>query len=251
MFSGLSVPPICTSRMWWHSSPTGAIGGVGAQDHRLAAGLSDAGGGTRTPDPRTMIPARFGSTIGNSGPGGHAVGHNCIVTGTAFRVSARVARKTGPSNPRADVLSQLRCRQHRTTSTRHEQERKPSSSSGGSPQRCVQVARQGVRCDVDDRRVEGCHDQPERRDAGHHQRGPLQPGPPHAASRSAGQRRPSARGMKHGSCAVAAARWSSRDGPAADLLKARANSEQGSDGIRIAPGNAPERGDEADGNDDR
>ena len=35
----------------------------------------DAGGGTRTPDTRIMIPARFGSTIGNSRLVGHAVGH--------------------------------------------------------------------------------------------------------------------------------------------------------------------------------
>jgi hypothetical protein len=36
----------------------------------------DAGGGTRTPDTRIMIPAYFGLTIGTSGPVGHAVGHN-------------------------------------------------------------------------------------------------------------------------------------------------------------------------------
>ena len=47
-----------------------------------------AGGGTRTPDTRIMIPARFGSAIGNSGPVGHAVGHNCAPGRTPFRVSA-------------------------------------------------------------------------------------------------------------------------------------------------------------------
>jgi hypothetical protein len=35
-----------------------------------------AGGGTRTPDTRIMIPRDFGLAIGNSGPVGHAVGHN-------------------------------------------------------------------------------------------------------------------------------------------------------------------------------
>jgi hypothetical protein len=39
----------------------------------------DAGGGTRTPDTRIMIPARFGLAIGQIALVGHGVGH----TGTS------------------------------------------------------------------------------------------------------------------------------------------------------------------------
>jgi hypothetical protein len=44
----------------------------------------DAGGGTRTPDTRIMIPANFGLATGISGPVGHAVGHiRAVVLRTA------------------------------------------------------------------------------------------------------------------------------------------------------------------------
>ena len=39
----------------------------------------DAGGGTRTPDTRIMIPANFGLAIGNFVAVGHTVGHNRTV----------------------------------------------------------------------------------------------------------------------------------------------------------------------------
>jgi hypothetical protein len=65
----------------------------------------DAGGGTRTPNTRIMIPARFGLAIGDSGLIGHAVGHNRMSCRTPFRVSAASSRGT------ADA-SHLRCRGH-------------------------------------------------------------------------------------------------------------------------------------------
>ena len=45
----------------------------------LFAGTSDAGGGTRTPDTRIMIPQRFGSTEPKTWARGHKRGHNCAV----------------------------------------------------------------------------------------------------------------------------------------------------------------------------
>ena len=42
------------------------------------AGASDAGGGTRTPDTRIMIPLLFGSTAGCAGAGGPKRGHVCL-----------------------------------------------------------------------------------------------------------------------------------------------------------------------------
>src|SRR3954468_12822959 len=41
------------------------------------AGTSDAGGGTRTPDTRIMIPLCFGSTAGFEGAGGPKRGQEC------------------------------------------------------------------------------------------------------------------------------------------------------------------------------
>ena len=50
-----------------------------------------AGGGTRTPDTRIMIPLRFGSTAGFEGAGGHERGHVCERCGPHSSSSPRSA----------------------------------------------------------------------------------------------------------------------------------------------------------------
>ena len=78
----------CPGKAFAGSSPAGTPGAAlpvpaaalrGSQTRlckaRNSGGL-DAGGGTRTPDTRIMIPANFGLAIGNSTVVGHAVGHN-------------------------------------------------------------------------------------------------------------------------------------------------------------------------------
>jgi hypothetical protein len=55
------------------------------------------------PDPRIMIPARFGLAIGISRPVGHVVGHNRVVVRAAFRMSLAsraTARGCTTSGPR-------------------------------------------------------------------------------------------------------------------------------------------------------
>jgi hypothetical protein len=56
------------------------------------AGASHAGGGTRTPDTRIMIPLRVGSTDGFERAGGHERGHLCTRHGDGmcrFRSQAK------------------------------------------------------------------------------------------------------------------------------------------------------------------
>src|SRR5262245_19239491 len=60
------------------------------------AGVSDAGGGTRTPDTRIMIPHHFGSATRRAGGGGHKRGHN---RGRHAEAVPRSPRKGG-SRPR-------------------------------------------------------------------------------------------------------------------------------------------------------
>jgi hypothetical protein len=50
--------------------------------------VTDAGGGTRTPDTRIMIPRDFGLATGQLGPVGHAFGHNRIRGRSPLRISA-------------------------------------------------------------------------------------------------------------------------------------------------------------------
>ena len=61
--------------------------GSGKPSHARRVVQLDAGGGTRTPNLRIMIPAQVGLGIGNTRPVGHAVGHNCVPGSPPFRVS--------------------------------------------------------------------------------------------------------------------------------------------------------------------
>jgi hypothetical protein len=64
-----------------------------------------AGGGTRTPDTRIMIPSDFGLGIGHSGRVGHVVGHNRRSTCTSFRAFAPAI---GPRRPHSRCGAPLR-----------------------------------------------------------------------------------------------------------------------------------------------
>ena len=74
-----------------------------AKNRRWRGRGHDAGGGTRTPDTRIMIPDDFGLTIGDSRPVGHAVGHNRSSGRTPFRVSAA---SSGGAEPRSLVADE-------------------------------------------------------------------------------------------------------------------------------------------------
>jgi hypothetical protein len=62
------------------------VAALKGQNTRAGLGL-DGGGGTRTPDTRIMIPARFGLAIGDSRPVGQAVGRNRTFGRAVFCVS--------------------------------------------------------------------------------------------------------------------------------------------------------------------
>src|SRR5215218_9630312 len=65
---------------------------------RLFAGTFDAGGGTRTPDTRIMIPLRLGSAAAFAGAGGHKRGHIRRRSGrprAGVAAPRRIARASG------------------------------------------------------------------------------------------------------------------------------------------------------------
>jgi hypothetical protein len=57
-----------------------------------------AGGGTRTPDTRIMIPGDSGLAIGHFEPVGHGFGHMSVARCTPFRASGRRFRRAGLLN---------------------------------------------------------------------------------------------------------------------------------------------------------
>ena len=88
--------------------------------NRRFAATSHAGGGTRTPDTRIMIPLRFGSAAGFAGAGGHERGHVCnaVLRRQCFRLQANadvaLASRSGPARhrPRIRRLRGVACRRH-------------------------------------------------------------------------------------------------------------------------------------------
>jgi hypothetical protein len=89
-----------------------------APELRRFTALPDAGGGTRTPDTRIMIPLRFGSTAPFDGPEGHERGHMRVCRYGSWALSLRcgtdsqIGRATGAARGGHRRSERSRCRRH-------------------------------------------------------------------------------------------------------------------------------------------